>query len=89
MRIIRYLAQEGDILYAAEEADGRCFDLAGDIYHRFEVTDREARMVKLLAPVEPRVLLCIGLNYRSHADDINAVQPEEPASFMKPASCSC
>ncbi len=35
----------------------------------------------------PPKIWCIGLNYRSHADDIQAVQPEEPASFMKPASC--
>jgi 2-keto-4-pentenoate hydratase/2-oxohepta-3-ene-1,7-dioic acid hydratase in catechol pathway len=35
----------------------------------------------------PPKIWCIGLNYRSHAEDINAEQPEEPASFMKPASC--
>lgn len=35
----------------------------------------------------PLKIWCIGLNYRSHADDIQAVQPEEPGSFMKPASC--
>ena len=37
-------------------------------------------------PVPPKIW-CIGLNYRSHAEDIQAVQPEEPGSFMKPASC--
>ena len=47
-----------------------------------------------LAEVEPRLpyavppkIWCIGLNYKSHAEDIDAVQPEEPGSFMKPASC--
>lgn len=35
----------------------------------------------------PPKIWCIGLNYLSHAADINAVQPEEPGSFMKPASC--
>src|SRR5262249_49429249 len=47
-----------------------------------------------LAEVAPRLpyevppkIWCIGLNYLSHAEDINAVQPEEPGSFMKPASC--
>ncbi len=35
----------------------------------------------------PPKIWCIGLNYKSHAEDINAVQPEEPGSFMKPASC--
>ncbi|HTM47943.1 MAG TPA: fumarylacetoacetate hydrolase family protein [Bryobacteraceae bacterium] len=47
-----------------------------------------------LAEVTPRLpyevppkIWCIGLNYLSHAEDIDAVQPEEPGSFMKPASC--
>ena len=47
-----------------------------------------------LTDVEPRLpyevppkIWCIGLNYKSHAEDISAVQPEEPGSFMKPASC--
>lgn len=44
--------------------------------------------IRPLLPYErPPKIWCIGLNYRSHAEDINAVQPEEPASFMKPASC--
>jgi 2-keto-4-pentenoate hydratase/2-oxohepta-3-ene-1,7-dioic acid hydratase in catechol pathway len=41
---------------------------------------------RLPYPVPPKIW-CIGLNYLSHAEDINAVQPEEPGSFMKPASC--
>ena len=35
----------------------------------------------------PPKIWCIGLNYKTHAEDIQAVQPEEPGSFMKPASC--
>jgi 2-keto-4-pentenoate hydratase/2-oxohepta-3-ene-1,7-dioic acid hydratase in catechol pathway len=56
-----------------------------------EVSDLKAiplSEVRPLVPYDrPPKIWCIGLNYRSHADDINAVQPEEPASFMKPASC--
>jgi 2-keto-4-pentenoate hydratase/2-oxohepta-3-ene-1,7-dioic acid hydratase in catechol pathway len=43
--------------------------------------------VKPVLPFIPPKIWCIGLNYQSHAEDINAVQPEEPGSFMKPASC--
>src|SRR5690242_20261627 len=44
--------------------------------------------VRPVLPYEaPPKIWCIGLNYLSHAEDINAVQPEEPGSFMKPASC--
>ena len=83
MRIIRYLAQEGDVRYAAEQPGGRCFDLYGDIFRTFEVTDHESKMVKILAPVEPRVILCIGLNYRKHAEETGAKIPERPVLFLK------
>lgn len=69
--------------YAVEEPSGRCFDLTGDIYHAFEVTDHEAQMVKLLAPVDPRVLLCIGLNYRDHAQEQGSALPQWPMLFIK------
>jgi 2-keto-4-pentenoate hydratase/2-oxohepta-3-ene-1,7-dioic acid hydratase in catechol pathway len=54
--------------------------------------DRASRPVPLdqvtpLLPYDvPPKIWCIGLNYKSHAEDIQAVQPEEPGSFMKPAS---
>jgi 2-keto-4-pentenoate hydratase/2-oxohepta-3-ene-1,7-dioic acid hydratase in catechol pathway len=83
MRIIRYLAQEGDIRHAAEQPGGRCFDIDGDIFHHFEVTNRESNMVKLLAPVEPPIILCIGLNYRKHAAETGAKIPEYPVLFIK------
>ena len=41
---------------------------------------------RLPYPVPPKIW-CIGLNYKTHAEDIDAAQPEEPGSFMKPASC--
>lgn len=42
--------------------------------------------LRLPYPAPPKIW-CIGLNYLSHAHDIQARQPEgEPGSFMKPAS---
>lgn len=37
-------------------------------------------------PLSPGKLLGIGLNYVDHADDLSAESPDEPASFLKPAS---
>lgn len=45
------------------------------------------RVRPVLPYLVPPKIWCIGLNYLSHAEDINAVQPEEPGSFMKPSSC--
>jgi 2-keto-4-pentenoate hydratase/2-oxohepta-3-ene-1,7-dioic acid hydratase in catechol pathway len=39
--------------------------------------------VKLLAPVVPPKLICIGLNYRLHAEETGAAIPTEPVVFCK------
>jgi 2-keto-4-pentenoate hydratase/2-oxohepta-3-ene-1,7-dioic acid hydratase in catechol pathway len=83
MRIVRYLAQDGNIRYAAEQKNGACLDIIGDLFHSLELTDREAKMVKLLSPIDPRVMLCIGLNYRGHATEQGAKLPERPMLFIK------
>jgi len=36
---------------------------------------REVRVKKSLAPVQPPAILCIGLNYRCHAEEIGAKPP--------------
>lgn len=42
---------------------------------------------RLRIPYErPGKVWCIGLNYKTHAEDLNAQQPDEPGSFMKPSS---
>ncbi|MFN9368913.1 MAG: fumarylacetoacetate hydrolase family protein [Planctomycetia bacterium] len=43
----------------------------------------EVRIGKRLAPVEPRDILCVGLNYRKHAAESNAAPPPHPVLFMK------
>lgn len=43
--------------------------------------------VTLLAPCVPGKIVCVGLNYRSHALDGHPL-PEEPILFLKPASAA-
>jgi len=42
--------------------------------------------VRLLAPVEPSKVVCIGRNYREHAKELNHPIPTEPLIFLKPPS---
>jgi 2-keto-4-pentenoate hydratase/2-oxohepta-3-ene-1,7-dioic acid hydratase in catechol pathway len=42
--------------------------------------------VELLAPVRPGKMLCVGVNYRDHAEEMGHALPEEPILFMKPAT---
>jgi 2-keto-4-pentenoate hydratase/2-oxohepta-3-ene-1,7-dioic acid hydratase in catechol pathway len=42
--------------------------------------------VRLLSPVVPRKILCIGRNYRDHAAELGNDVPKEPLLFLKPPS---
>jgi 2-keto-4-pentenoate hydratase/2-oxohepta-3-ene-1,7-dioic acid hydratase in catechol pathway len=42
--------------------------------------------VKILAPVQPSKIICVGRNYVAHAKEHQAEVPEYPMIFMKPPS---
>lgn len=42
--------------------------------------------VRLLAPVIPSKVICVGKNYRAHAAEMGGEVPEEPLLFMKPST---
>ena len=63
MRIIRFIDETGQILYGHECHDGEATLLGGNIFESLRSTGRRAAVKKLLAPVEPPAILCIGLNY--------------------------
>jgi 2-keto-4-pentenoate hydratase/2-oxohepta-3-ene-1,7-dioic acid hydratase in catechol pathway len=42
--------------------------------------------VRLLAPVTPSKIVCVGRNYREHAAEFSNPVPEEPLLFLKPPS---
>ncbi len=83
MKIIRYQDSQGAILYAAQQPDGSAVEIEGDIFGKYSATSRPAQVAKLLAPVQPTAILCIGLNYRRHAEEGKAKIPEWPVLFMK------
>jgi 2-keto-4-pentenoate hydratase/2-oxohepta-3-ene-1,7-dioic acid hydratase in catechol pathway len=41
---------------------------------------------KLLAPVRPSKIVCVGRNYRAHAAELGSEVPKEPLIFFKPPS---
>ena len=86
MKIIRYQDGQNQIHFAAQQADGTARRIEGDIFGKFAVTDHVADVQKLLAPVAPTGILCIGLNYRRHAAEGNAPIPKWPVLFMKTVS---
>lgn len=45
-----------------------------------------AGSVRFLAPSQPTKLVCVGLNYRDHAEEIGMPIPAEPLLFLKPVT---
>ena len=83
MKIIRYIDSQGHIGYASQQSDGTALEIEGNLFGDFQVTDRRADVSKLLAPIQPVAIVCIGLNYRFHAEETKAAIPQHPVVFMK------
>ena len=86
MRIIRHQATDGSIHLAALQPDGTARGIQGDLFGSFRVTDEVVTPGRLLAPLQPTTIFCIGLNYRKHAEESNAPIPKYPVLFMKSPS---
>ncbi|MBW3605416.1 MAG: fumarylacetoacetate hydrolase family protein [Actinobacteria bacterium] len=76
MNFARFRTTDGAVLFG-ELADGVLRTPSGD-YATEDVT--------LLAPCVPSKIICVGLNYRDHADEIGMELPDEPLLFFKPPS---
>ncbi len=83
MKIIRYLNSQGTEAIGVINADGGMELAEGDLYGSLRSTGQRADVKKLLAPVRPTSIICIGLNYRRHAAESNAAIPEFPVVFVK------
>ena len=87
-RYIRFGVTEGTEWGRFEE--GRIHKISCNPVHEYELSGRyyEPAGVKLLAPVEPSKIVCVGLNYREHVKESQSADkvPEEPVLFLKPGS---
>lgn len=54
-------------------------------YRRLEA-EIPMHLVRLLAPVQPGKIICVGRNYAEHAREQNVEVPEIPLLFLKPPS---
>jgi 2-keto-4-pentenoate hydratase/2-oxohepta-3-ene-1,7-dioic acid hydratase in catechol pathway len=82
MKIVRFLAGGTEQLGSLHD-DGRVTLLEGDLFGPLCDTGRPVMMDKLLAPLEPRDILCVGLNYKRHAAESGAEPPAHPVLFLK------
>src|SRR5687768_14183266 len=74
MRIVRYLSTNGPA-HAAYVSTKKLFEIDGDLFGEHNITDKEVTPSKLLAPIDPVYIACIGLNYKQHAVETNSPLP--------------
>ncbi len=84
MRIVRY-QKDRQIGYGIWEGD-RIREMSGSPYGDWKPGAATHRLsdVRLLPPAEPTKILCVGLNFRDHIEEIGMPIPEYPAHFLKP-----
>lgn len=83
MRIVRYQDSTGAVHYGQLGAGDQVTRLEGDPFQGVHETGEPANVKKILAPIAPVDILCIGLNYRRHAEEGKQAIPQFPVLFMK------
>ena len=63
------------------EVEGNVLGAHREVRRKHRLAD-----VKLLPPAKPSKIVCLGMNYASHAREIGLPIPADPAMFMKPNS---
>ena len=93
MKICRYLMRDASSAGAASPRYGliegeNVIEISGPHWEPWSRGSRSSRLadVRLLAPVEPSKIVCIGRNYAAHAAEMGNEVPKEPLMFLKPPS---
>jgi 2-keto-4-pentenoate hydratase/2-oxohepta-3-ene-1,7-dioic acid hydratase in catechol pathway len=86
MRIARFHLNDQTKFGVVENSTVKVLD--GEPFAGIKFTGEEVPLssLKLLAPVQPSKIVCIGMNYAAHAAEINQDVPDEPLMFFKPVS---
>lgn len=87
MKIVRY-QQAGPAKWGILD-DGMVRAAEGEPFIDLQATGETVGSideVTLCAPVTPRTVICVGRNYRSHAEEFGNKVPDEPLLFLKPPS---
>lgn len=86
MKIARY-ALDGAVEYGVLE-EGRMRRARGNPYDGLKILDevRDLSTLRLLSPSIPGKAVCIGLNYRDHAEEFGLPIPAAPVVFIKPST---
>ena len=88
MRLLRFRFGDRIATGASEHGSDIVRVLRGTFFEDPLPTGEEVPIddVRLLAPVLPSKLVCVGKNYAAHAAEFGMTVPEEPLLFLKPST---
>ena len=89
MKIARYQTKSGPRYGIVEEE--RLYPCSGDPFTKLVRQKKSIGLdsVKLLSPVSPPNILCLGLNYKKHAEESGHPYPPNPLLFIKATTSVC
>ena len=91
MKILRYVPRNTTSSpsprYGIIEGES-VIEISGQPWGQWTRSAHSSRLadVRLLAPVEPSKIVCVGRNYAAHAAELGNEVPKEPLIFLKPSS---
>ena len=83
MKLYRILTENEEIQTVTDFDGHTGLVVSGSFASGYEVSENRVTMQRLLAPVDPPTVFCIGLNYRQHAAEVGATPPAQPIVFLK------
>lgn len=88
MRLVRFRFGDRIATGAVDHGSEAIRVLAGTFFEQPLPTGEEVPIddVRLLAPILPSKVVCLGRNYAAHAAEFDSGVPEEPMIFMKPST---
>ena len=88
MRLVRFRYADRIATGAVDAGSDSIRVLKGTFFEEPLPTGEELPLddVRLLAPVLPSKLVCVGKNYAAHAAEFGMQVPEEPLLFLKPST---
>lgn len=85
MRVVRVFTGD-DVRYGLAD-DGTITLISDEPFAAWEPEDSIALAgARLMPPVMPTKIVCVGINYRSHAEEMGHEIPTDPVLFLKPTT---
>lgn len=96
MKFLRFKTKTNNNIKTGYLENNKVFELKKDILEYFnsnfddvkkEITNTyKIEEIKVINPVNPSKIVCVGLNYKNHAKELNMELPDTPKLFIKPST---